>query len=271
MTTFRRLLIGTTLAIIACGMLSANSIYSLSSSAAFATDDDYTLTLGDFNPTLGTLTSATLYFLASESISTITLQNSASTAQTFDFDATSNVVKNMTNSAGSVDIYRNESLDLFDTGSGPGEAGSPDPEVPITLGPAGMGECPKYAPSVSCSSVNYTPPNLIVNNTDSVYGNSVGTGLGGLQGVMLVIGDPGDYVGTGTFALVGSTLSGLAVSGGGNNLLYQIKSNATFQAEIDYGYIASSESAEPATLTLIGGAFLGLSFFGKIIRTTLRR
>jgi hypothetical protein len=271
MNLFRRILASAALVVAAAGIASADSIYSTTAVVSFSTDNSYTLTLNDFNPSLGTLTGATIYFAASEDVSTLSLTNVASTSETFNFNATSNLVYGSSNSAHSADKFTGEILDDFDTGSGPGQAQYPLVSGPITLGPgvggSAVGACPEYTPSSSCSSVTYTPGDIVVNNTDSVYGFTTGTGLGGVFGVTKSItgADLANYTGPGTFTLGGSTLSSTSFSGGGNNVSPSIVTTASFQAEIDYTYTDAvpPSTPEPGTMFLLGSALVGLGVLGK--------
>ncbi len=262
---------------LACGTASANSIFSVSSLVTFATDGSYTLTLAKFDPTICgvagcTLTGATLYFFGKENVSTLTLTNTANTTQTFDLLDSSNLNLLSNNSANSADRYSGEVLDLFDTGIGPGQAQFPTVPGPLTLGPGGSPVCPKFTPSAACDSVSYTPPDLVVQNIDPVYGASVGTGLGGVDGVVKNLGAAdvnANYVGAGgTFTLTGATKDLTTFSGGGGNIDFILATSATFQAEIDYNYTVNvvSSTPEPATMLLMGGALLGLGLLGKRVR-----
>lgn len=274
MKTLRRILTTTALAALACGMASANEIGYADSQGlvTFTTDGGYTLTLPDFNTNGGTytLSSATLYFFASNDVSSFALSNSALNINTFNLYENSNMTRNSTNTANNADRYVNEVLDLFDTGTGPGLAQSNENYAgPITFGPAGSGACAEYTPNSSCSSALWVPPDIVINNTDAVYALPTGTGSQGVFGVTKAItgGDLCNYVlgcsGTGTFNLTGTTLTSEVLAGGGGNISLGISTNASFQAEIDYTYSINSTTPEPTTMALLGGALLGLGLIGK--------
>jgi len=267
--TLRRIIVSTLFATVGCALANAATISSVAGTVTFATDNTYTLTLSKFNTSLGTLTGATIYFFGSENLSQLHLGNTSSTVETFDLVAISNILFGSTNTANSSDKYTNESLDLFDTGIGPGQSAFPTTPGPITLGVAGSGTCPLGTPSSTCGSVNYTPPNLVINNTDAVYGFSVGTGLGGVTGVLktLTLADAlANYTGVGTFNLGGGTKSLTTFSGGGNNINLDVTSNATFNAEIDYQYTPSGGTPEPATMVLFGSGLLAVGLIRKRVR-----
>jgi hypothetical protein len=251
----------------ATGLASANSISNIDTQGivTFNTDGTYTLTLSKFNLAGTTLTGAALYFDGMEVVSTINLSNSASTTQTFDALATSNLVFGATNTANNTDRYTGETLDLFDTGIGPGTAQLPTTQAPITLGPVGSPVCPEATPSASCNSVDYTPPSEVVNNTDAIYALPTGIGLLGVDGVVKNItgGDLANYTGAGTFNLAGATKGLTTFSGGGNNIGFNINTQASFEAEIDYTYTVNSGTPEPTTMALMGGALIGLGLLGK--------
>jgi len=275
MKTIRRFPIAIALLGLACGTASADSIFSVSGLVTFATDGSYTLTLAKFDPTICgapgcTLNGATLYFYGSENLSKLVLSNAAAEAQAFDLLDTSNLNLGSSNSANASDRYSGEVLDLFDTGIGPDEAQYPTVNGPITLGPAGSGDCPEYDPSAACDSVSYTGPDIVVNNTDAVYGFQTGVGQGGVDGVEKTLSAAdanANYVGTGqTFTLAGSTENLTTFSGGGGNISLGLNTTAAFQAEIDYNYTVNSSTPEPATMVLMGGALLGLGLCGKRIR-----
>jgi len=206
-----------------------------------------------------------MYFFGSEDVSTFSLNNTSSTTQTFDVLDTSNLNFGSANSANNADRYTGETLDLFDTGIGPGTATRPLVPGQLVLGPVGAPACPESTPSAACSSVNYTPPDWVTNNTDAVYGFPVGTGLDGVTGVVKNITgiDLANYVGPGTFTLTGATKTLTSFSGGGGNIGFNINTAATFEAEIDYTYTVPSGTPEPTTMALMGGALLGLGLLGK--------
>jgi len=134
----------------ACGAASANSIFSISGIVTFTTDNTYTLTLSKFNVPGGvTLTGATMYFFGSEDVSTFSLNNTSSTTQTFDVLDTSNLNFGSANSANNADRYTGETLDLFDTGIGPGTATRPLVPGQLVLGPVGAPACPESTPSAA--------------------------------------------------------------------------------------------------------------------------
>jgi len=249
----------------ACGAASATSIFSVSGIVTFTTDGTYTLTLNKFNVPGVTLTGATMYFFGSEDVSTFQLNNTALSTQTFDLLDTSNLNFLSNNSANSADKYTGETLDLFDTGVGPGQAKFPLAPGQLVLGGSGSPACPEYTPSSACSSVAYTGPDIVVNNTDAVYGFTTGTGIDGVTGVIKNIsgGDLANYTGPGTFTLTGGTKTLTTFSGGGGNIAFNINTAATFQAEIDYTYTIPSGTPEPTTMALMGGALLGLGLLGK--------
>jgi hypothetical protein len=270
MTNFRGILTGAAVAFLVAGVASADQIDSVSAIVSFATDGTYTLTLNDFNSSLGTLTGATLYLNGTETVN-FGLNNTAPTTQVFDVDATSNIVKGFANTASATDVYSAETLDVFDTGIGPGGLGGPDtapvpvPPTTITLGglgaPGVAANCPVNVPSATCSAIAYSQ--YSVSNIRPAYGFASGTGLGGVDGVILNLSDLSNYIGAGTFALSGGTKSNITFQGGGNNIGQSINTTAAFQAEIDYTYTVPGTTPEPATFALFSGALLAIGLYRK--------
>jgi len=230
---------------------------STSGVATFTTDGTYTLTMNKFDSSLGTLTGATLYFYASEDVKNLVFTNSTGLPQTLDIALLSKIT-NLTNTANSGDLYSNETLDIFDTGIGPGNAQLP------------------ASPGLLSFAVNQviSYPNEFIQNIDSVYGFSVGTGASttdAVTGVAKTISGShlSSYIAAPlatTFDLTGKTQFSFTGTG---TVSYSPTTTATFKAEIDYTYTVPpppSSTPEPATLVLMGTALAGIGLFRKRIK-----
>jgi hypothetical protein len=251
MTTFRRILLTTSLAAAASGLASANSIDFLSTpttSGPTATDFSYSLSLPEFNLSGFTLTGATIYFFAEETVSSLTFTNNVVIPETFTPSVTDNVTSSAGNTANSADAFGAETLSLFDQS--------------ITLGPKGAPTCPAGTPSASCSSVTYTTLPKVDNLG---LGLTTGTGGVGLTGVVESISgaDLVNYIGSGNFNLTGSTLTTLSGLGGGNVVGF-IDGTVQVSAEVDYTYTVAA-TPEP-TMGLIAGALAGHELLGRRLK-----
>lgn len=260
MNRFRRLLLTCTVALSGASFASANTVVS----TAFApgpgntqtalTDFSYTLTLNKFDPTLGTLTGATLYFYGDIDTSSFTLTNTGGGAATFDYTVFALINRFAANTATAADKFGPENVYIFDTTGGSIAA----PGSAITLGNTG-GACPAGTPGPTCNSVSYNP--AAAQNTD--FYSPTGTGLGGVFGVTKAATVLANYTGAGTFAITGSTFSQTTVGGGGNNIAAAITTVGRFAAEIDYVYTPFSATPEPTTMVLFGSALVGLGFLRR--------
>jgi len=258
MKTLRRALLTTSLAAAACGVASANSIDFLSTPTQIsgATELTYSLSLPKYPgagtdgiPATAVLQSAKIYFFVSETVSSLTLTNTAAGAQTFTFIAGSLVNKGASNSANGADAYAPETIALFSQS--------------MTLGGSSTSgtTCPHATPSASCDSAAFGP--MTANNLST---GPTGMGGDGLTGVVKNITGSDlltNYTGGGTFTIGGKTKAQSTFSGGGGNIATNQSTNATVEAEIDYTYTVPSGTPEPVTMALVGGGLLGLGLFGR--------
>jgi len=279
MTLLRRVLTGAAVLVCASGLASATMIEAFTTSFPISgpdpnTDFNYSLTLPDFNIAGATLTGATIYLYAAESIQSVTLTNEGSIAQTtFSAVATSTIAGSspasaLTDSATGGTLYTalgGVELQLFNMSNlnlGPGTGGS------------AVGPCPNNStPTTSCSSVTYT--GLADNVVDDPAGNSppnntqlgayaIATGFDGVTGLVSAVtsGQFSDYTGPGSFTLAGNTY-GFTSIGGAGSVSATVIGTGMLVAEIDYTYTFPSGTPEPTTMALMGGALLGLGLLGK--------
>jgi hypothetical protein len=256
--TLRRTLVSLALGTLTSAIGSANTIGFLSNTVGPSnTEVSYTLTLPTFDPTLGTLSSVTIYFQASENTSNMTLTNTSGATITFDASVTANLVRNFVNSATAVDKYTGETLQLLDTGVGTALGSCGDSDTPAP------GTCDSITLAGSGGSQNYASMVGTTANTDAVYGLSTGTGVQGLTGVIKNGTSIANYATGSNFTLSGITLNSLTLSGTGGNISATQATTGTFQAEVDYTYTPNAGAPEPGTMALFGFGLVGLGMAGR--------
>lgn len=255
-------LFGAMLGILMCGTGHASLVcstpgvcYSVASLPAATTDiTNYALTLDKFDSSYGTLTGVTLYFQATETVSSFQIHNGSASSASFNALIQSYVNLGASNSANPSDAYGMMGAVLFATYGG--YCGpSVKPGACATLTIAGNSNGPQYGP-------------FSVHLTDAVNGFTSGTGTGGTLGVVQSGTSIANYVASGgstTFDLGGSTQISTTFLGGGGNLTVNQSTQAAFVAEVDYAYAAASVP-EPATMGLIGGALIGLAAIRKRLK-----
>jgi hypothetical protein len=96
------------------------------------------------------------------------------------------------------------------------------------------------------TTINYAPPTI------TKTGTSLNAGLA----------PSAFYIGPGTFSLNGTTSSFTSFQGGGGNIDVNQATSGTIGATVTYTYTAS-QAPEPATMSLFGGALLGIGFFAR--------
>jgi hypothetical protein len=221
------------LAALGASSMFAGSITYTGSFGPATTDFSNSVSLLDWNPALfpgQTLTGVVVTFKVTDDISNITLTNNSGTIQnSFDVASTSKTFFSGAPEAGLWFPASPLTLTLFDSGL-------------ISLGNSG-GNCVIATPTTSCQSVSYNPASV--------------SGTSSYTGVNLAL-----YQGVGSFSINGATLAGTSFSGGGGNLQLNQTTTATFMGTVTYTYSAS-QAPEPATMSLFGGALLGIGFFAR--------
>jgi len=260
----KHILTAASLAVLACGIASADTVayngtvtYPGAQSLPAATDFTYSISLPDFNSSLGTLTGVEIIFYATETVTSLNLVNSGTnTSSNFTATIDSLVTQNFSNSANSADVFH---------GTGGAAISFAPYETPtITLGgSSNTGTCPTGTPSASCNNVTY---NLNVEDDVVKEGYTTVTGLNGLTGVAKAGTSISDYVGSGNFTIGGNT-SGSYTIGGGGSASASIASTGAVAAEVDYTYTPVSATPEPTTMVLFGSALVGLGLIRKRARS----
>ena len=186
-------LLAAAIAVFACGAANADMVayngtvaYPGATSSPANTDFTYSITLPDFNPTLGTLTGVTIIFYAQENVSSVTMSNGGTNTSTnFTFSENSNVTSGFSNSAVATDVF-----------SG-GRTLTPYSLGPITLGgtSAPTTNCPDSTPSASCNTVTYSGLNVeddvVDSQTNGGFATFTGTnGPGPVSGSLTTIITP---------------------------------------------------------------------------------
>jgi len=96
----------------------------------------------------------------------------------------------------------------------------------IVLGPTGLGACPEGTPSGTCSSVAYTPPDVIGTATGSINSTCVSC-----------------YIGSGTLRKTAETDTGTTFSNAGGNINLSQVTTADVFATVTYTYSIPSSTS----------------------------
>ena len=252
MKNIRRLLSLGALALMYVGISAADTISYSATFGPSTTDFTHTFALTDFNSALGVLSNVTITLNASEDVSQLTIKNIGNIEEdNFSVVATSSI-KGQNNTAVAADNITAFSLTDFDSTVGfPGG---------MTLHAAGGPVCPIATPSATCSTVDFTPPDLTDANAKSKSDSTAAI-------LAYILGSTSGQVGTGTgsFNIDGVTQAFTSFSGGGGNIQLTQLTNATITATVTYTYSVPG-APEPATLFLMGSALVGVGLLRKRIK-----
>jgi hypothetical protein len=244
MTTLRRILTTTALAVTACGLASADSIATFTSTVGPQTTDaiDATLTLPTFDPGVnGIPLNAVLDFYTISVTETI--------------NGTISVTNGTTTPFGTGAFFGVDTLGAVSIGSPLSGDHQPDGVAGDAANDifGGNGPDPKATLSVAGLAVGATG--------NTTYSKSATDTTGDLFGTATSTPPDAD-----PFTLYFSTFTGQDSGGLGGNGNNQYTETVTLQATVNYDYIIPSGTPEPATMALMGGALVGLGLLGKRLK-----
>jgi len=250
MTTLRRILTGTALAVMMCGMASATSIFQTFVLNNTNTDVMGSVGTGTFNDFLtqcpscqaAWLNSVELSITVNENLNALSTTNNGATADSFRYLTYSNLslvgtAPSSDKNALAFDFFNNESA-FAATPSGCQASAS---QGSINLCDTG--------------TLSYTPAQTRVFAPPTITAGDAT----GLQSVSSIT----PYDTTGMFTLGFTTLTFQSFIGGGGNDINSQATQANGTIQVEYDYTVPSGTPEPGTMALMGGAFVGLGLVGK--------
>ena len=227
----------------------ADSIIQTGSFGPSTTDFSWTINVNKFVLPVGYhVTGITMEITGAAASNPFTLTNNAAGTQTFGaYFATA--IGMFSNSADSTGVGAIFSMPVFTSGGAPPFG----PAATITLGGnLAPVPCANNTPSAACNSVSYT--------------TASGSGTTGLINVSS--GNWANYLGIGTVTFGGLTNSTTTFNGGGGNINLAQTTTASVGANLVFNYALDEVPGvpEPATMTLMGVALLGIGLLRKRIR-----
>lgn len=281
MTTLRRILISTSLAVAAAGVASANSIsyYYPSSASSLApltatscnagspcvssipnSQGDFAFfTLSPFTVPTGYQLDSVTFSLSGVASSTLAIDNqnngtiTASGTYALVFDTLAPTATNPNGVGGPTSPYQPVNF----------VTGGLLSVTPVTFSVAAeiQPDSPYSSPPPNPGACSSTPPADSVCNqyTNSSYGMATSTTTVSSPGSLSILEDGTAYV-----PLFVASANGLSIySSVGSNETITTTSDFAASLEVTYNYSAISTTPEPGTMALLGGALIGLGLIGK--------